>query len=243
MNMLSNQLPLPVALRDDATFDNYICSDRFVSGRAMSHSSLLVDQLRRQLTGGERYLYLYGNKGCGCSHLLQAACHYADQLGFSAMYLPLFEVRHYAPSELFDSLDQLSLVCLDDLQAIVGSIEWEEALFHLFNHLAANSVALLVSANGSVRTLPWVLADLASRLSSGAVYHVAPPSMECRLTILQCRAHQRGIKLSSEVAQFIYYRCQRDMGALMTVLDRLDQASLTAQRRLTIPFVKAVMGW
>ena len=41
--------------------------------------------------------------------------------------------------------------------------------------------------------------------------------------------------------QFLLRRLPRNMAALCTFLDELDAASLVAQRRLTVPFVKAVM--
>ena len=61
--------------------------------------------------------------------------------------------------------------------------------------------------------------------------------------MLKLRAHHRGFDLSDEVARFIIRRCSRDMGDLFILLQKLDNASLCAKRRLTIPFVKEVMRW
>ena len=69
MSFFFEQLPLALQLRDEATFDNFFPGD----------NALLLEQLRRQLVDGERYLYIYGSEGCGRSHLLQAACHRAQQ--------------------------------------------------------------------------------------------------------------------------------------------------------------------
>lgn len=237
--MLSSQLSLPIKLRDDATFANYFCGNR----HANNHKLLLIEALQNQLVGGQRYLYIHGNRHCGRSHLLQAACHSASKRNLPSVYLPLQNCRHYHASELLNGLDQLALVCLDDIQAIAGDDTWEEALFHLFNQLADRNVALLVSASCAVPYLNIQLTDLSSRLSSGVVYRVSSPDNEELLTILQWRAKRRGLLLTHEVGQFICHRCRRDMGTLMATLDRLDQASLAAQRRLTIPFVKSVMAW
>ena len=49
--------------------------------------------------------------------------------------------------------------------------------------------------------------------------------------------------MSEDVAGFIMRRAPRKLGDLLGLLDTLDENSLQAQRRLTIPFVKAVMGW
>jgi len=227
------QLPLAVQLRDEHTFDNFYGGD----------NSLLLAQLQAQINGGERYIYLYGSEGSGCTHLLQAACHHAGSQGLSSVYLPLAELAHYPPTALFEGLEQLALVCIDELQAIAGDTQWEEALFHLFNRLDRAGVTLTIAANCAVRALPLGLADLASRLSWGMVYQLKPLEDAQQMQLLQLRAAQRGLDISSEVAQFIVHRCQRRTPALMALLDDLDTASLKEQRRLTIPFIKSVKGW
>lgn len=233
MSFLFEQLPLAVQLRDDATFDNFYVGD----------NPLLVDQLRKQLQQGERYIYLYGAAGSGRTHLLQAACHQAQQLNQASVYLPLQELQQYSPEELFQGIEQLALVCVDDIQCVVGNSEWEQALFHLFNRLAENDVGLLISANCAARELAVELADLASRLSWGALYQINNLSDTQRIAATQLRAGRRGLELNDEVAQYIYHRCQRDTESLLTVLDILDRASLKEQRRLTVPFVKSTMSW
>ena len=53
----------------------------------------------------------------------------------------------------------------------------------------------------------------------------------------------RGLQMSDEVGRFILTRGERSMSALFELLERLDQASLQAQRKLTIPFLKETLGW
>jgi DnaA-homolog protein len=233
MSFLFEQLPLAVQLRDDATFDNFYSAE----------NDLVVDQLMHQLPTGDAYIYLYGANRCGRSHLLQAACHRADQLALTSVYLPLNDLRDYPPANLFEGLEQLSLVCLDDIQLLAGDAEWEQQLFHLYNRLQQRGGKLLVSANCAVRELPLTLADLASRLSWGAVYQLKNLNDEQLTQAFKLRANKRGLELSDEVAQYIYHRCHRDTRALINVLEQLDSASLKQQRRLTVPFVKATLGW
>ena len=233
MSFLFEQLPLALQLRDDATFDNYFIAD----------NALLVDQLRRQLECGERYIYIHGANGSGRSHLLQAACHRAGQLDMASVYLPLNELQDYSAQQLFDGLEQVALVCLDDIHCVAGKPQWEQALFSVFNRLAEHRVHLLVAADCAVRKLGIELPDLASRLSWGTLHHIKTLTDQQRIDALQFRAAKRGLEVNDEVAQFIYHRCQRDTETLLCVLDRLDKASLKEQRRLTVPFVKTTMQW
>ena len=233
MSYAYEQLPLAVQLRDDATFEN------FFPGK----NALLVNEVGRQLQHGEQFLYLCGPTGSGRSHLLQAACHKADQLGFPSVYLPLDELNYYKPEQLFEGLSALPLVCLDNINAVLGDKAWEEALFHLFNQMREADSCLLVSADQPVADLPINMPDLASRLGWGAFYQLQPLDDEQRITVLKLRAEARGLDLNDEVAQFIYKRCQRDMDALLKTLSQLDSASLKERRKLTIPFVKETLRW
>ena len=230
------QLPLGVRLRDDATFANYYPG---ANAAALGY----VERLCEAEAGWtESLIYLWGSAGVGRSHLLQAACLRFEQRGEQAVYLPLAEVVEYGP-ELLDNLEQCELVCLDDLDAVAGRRDWEEALFHLFNRLRDSGRRLLLGAATSPRELAVQLADLKSRLTLALVFQLHVLSDEDKLRALQLCASRRGLHLSDEVGRFILTRGERSMSALFELLERLDQASLQAQRKLTIPFLKETLGW
>ena len=140
-------------------------------------------------------------------------------------------------------LESCALVCLDDIDAIQGDKQWEEALFHLYNALQAAGVSLLVSARLPPAMLPVVLPDLRSRLQSLLVLPLALPDDEALLAALMLRARSRGMTLEAEVGRYILSRATRSMADLVAVLDVLDARSLSAGRRLSIPFVREALGW
>lgn len=227
------QLPLPVQLRDEGTFDNFLPSPATLP---------LVAALRQQAEGtGEAIIYIYGADGVGKSHLLQASCHLAG--AGRALYLPLGELADQAPDEVVQGVEALGLVCLDDVDRVLGRADWELALFHLCNRARQRGCALLVAGNAAPRALGVDLPDLRSRLTWGIVYQLAPAGDEEKIAILQFRARRRGLSLSREVCSYLVSRSARDMEALLTLLAILDKASLVQQRALSIPFVKAVLGW
>jgi DnaA family protein len=100
---------------------------------------------------------------------------------------------------------------------------------------------MVISGTAPPAALPFKLADLASRLNGGVVLTVQPLDEDEQLAALQLRAQLRGCELPEDTAQFLLRRLPRNMAALCAFLDELDEASLVAQRRLTVPFVKAVM--
>ncbi len=182
-------------------------------------------------------LYLWGKAGVGKSHLLQAACGYAQQRQQPAAYMPLAEFKDL-DAEVAQGLERYGLICVDDVDAIAGRDAWESALFHLYNRARERGALMIFSAVGKPADLGLNLTDLRSRLAWGSVWHIEELPDQDKLSALQLRAWQRGFSLPDEVGAYLMQRCPRDMHSLFALLDKLDRASLSEHRKLTIPFVR-----
>ncbi len=225
------QLPLGVQLRDSASFNTFFPGP---------NSELLhqLGNIAAASTGSASVHFISGPEGSGKTHLLQATSRAAGMHGRSSAYLPLKELAA-SGSGLIEGMAQQSLVCLDDVDAVIGQRDWEEALMALSDGLRAAGGHLIATATRPPMELGLNLKDLATRLAWGPVYAVRPLSDEDKVRLLQQRAQGRGLEMPEEVGRFLLTRSSREIPALLSVLDRLDQASLAAQRRLTIPFVRA----
>ncbi len=228
MTVAAGQLPLGIGLRDSATFENY-----YPAGNELVLQTLQADE--------ERYVYLWGGKGTGKTHLLQAICHAAADADRHSAYIPLNALPELSP-EILTGLEQQAVIVLDDIQLIAGHEEWELALFHLYNRAQEAGARLVVSSTVSPAGLALELADLASRLSWGPVFQLESLNDDEKRAALQLRARRRGLIMAEEVADYLLKRGPRDMDSLFTLLNRLDEASLVAQRRLTIPFVRELLN-
>jgi DnaA family protein len=80
------------------------------------------------------------------------------------------------------------------------------------------------------------------RCAAGAVFQLRALPEEEQHAALQLRARLRGLELPEETWQWLRRRLPRDMRTLYELLDTLDEAALTAQRRLTVPFIREVLG-
>ena len=87
----------------------------------------------------------------------------------------------------------------------------------------------------------WSLRDLGSRLAASPVFQLRALDETEQQAALQLRAGLRGVELPEETSRWLQRRFPRDMRRLYELLDTLDQAALTAQRRLTIPFIREVL--
>lgn len=225
---MSVQLPLHIGLRDSATFANFHPAD---------NAQILAQCQQCAQVRGERFVFIHGATGSGKSHLLQAACHAASESGLSVVYLPLAQ-REQFRVEMLEGLENMGMLCIDDLDAIAGDAEWEEAIFHLYNRVRDAEARLIVAANNHPMALAVQLPDLQSRLVWGLVYKLQPLDDEQLTAALQLRAKGRGLELPAEVVAYLLKRCARDMNSLFDLLEKLDRESLVAQRKLTIPFVR-----
>jgi DnaA family protein len=225
--MTAYQLPLDIQLSDYATFDNFYPGD----------NSELLTLLKG---GGEPIVYFWSNAATGKSHLLQAICHFAYLHDKRAMYLPLSS-NEVNPVDAMVGLEVFDLLCIDDVQVLQGDQASQEALFHLLNRLRDTQKLVCITGNAAPDALGLSLKDLVSRLQWGPVFHMSTLSDEDKLRALQLRAINRGIELEDGVAEYLLKHVPRDLHTLFNLLDKLDVASLAAQRRLTIPFVKTML--
>ena len=232
------QYPL-LALKfpDDETFAS------FYPGKNVD----LITLLKNSVVGiGEPVLYMWGEKGSGRSHLLHALCSEMDDKGLDIAYIPLTHYQSMA-LDIFENMENMSLVCVDNIDSIAGNKKWEKALFDFYNRWLDNAdnqplgASLVLCASGLPKNIGIELVDLVSRFEWGACCHLLALNDEEKLGALQLRSQLKGIKLPVDVGRFLLSRLSREMDILLKTLDKLDNASLEAQRKLTIPFVKEVL--
>jgi DnaA family protein len=229
---MNRQLALAIQVNEEATLGNF----------NWANNTLLEQQLQQMLSlKDERVLYLWGAKGSGKSHILQACCQALDSIQ-APMYLPLMLLKEWGPQTI-EGVDEQDLICIDDIDVIANDPAWEEALFHLYNRIKDKEKSLfIVSANQPPASLSIQLADLRSRFAWGLVIHIHELNDEEKMNTLVGHALKRGFALPKTVAQFLLNRCSRNMHDLQQLLNRLDEASLAAHRKITIPFVKDILG-
>ena len=230
-NKSFRQLPLYFGVRDVFSFDTLVAGSNEVAVGIVQQCAL---------GEGEKQVYIWSSHSAGKSHLLQAACHQASKNQRTVCYLPVAEIIEQSVRVL-DELEQLDLVCLDDVDLMAQSPDWEEALFDLINRMRESGNSLLLAASSSPEALDIKLPDLRSRLAWGPVFQLQALSDAEKREALRIRAGQRGLELPDNVAEYLMRHYPRDLFGLFERLEVLDTAAMAMQRRLTVPFVKSVL--
>jgi DnaA family protein len=218
------QLALGIRLRDEATFATFVVGAN-------------AEPVAAVRAGAAPSIWLWGPSGSGKSHLLQAAC---AAVGAPAAYLSL-EPDDALPAEALAGFERAGLVCIDAVDAIAGDTRWERALFALYNACTDLGTRMIFAARAAPRTPAWALDDWRSRAAASVVYQLRDLDEAGRIEALRRRAERRGIELPAETVDYLMRRQARDLRSLLALLDALDQASLAAQRRLTVPFIRAAL--
>jgi DnaA family protein len=225
----SPQLPLALRFPPDQRFPGFV------------GAPLAVARLQAFAQGSQRdWVFLSGPAAGGKTHLLLATAAAASEQGRRVVYLPLQHARGCL-RDLLAGQEQVDVVALDGLEAIAGAREDEVALFDFHNRARAADCSVLYAARDVPANLALDLPDLRSRLAQCLHLGLEALDETGRREVLRRRAAARGLVLDEAVLDYLFRRVGRDLGSLTALLERLDRASLAAQRRITVPFLRGLI--
>lgn len=228
--LIHPQLPLGFEPGELFTFESFVPGNNKVATGLAQQAAI---------GKGENQLYFWGESGLGKSHLLQASCNLAAKNQYTVCYLTRVEILNQS-TDMFDGLEQIDLICLDDIESWLINDAWEIALFDLINRVRENNNRLMMASTHPPEEAFVKLPDLRSRLAWGPVFQLHHLADNEKFQALHYRAKQSGLELPEKVADYLMQRYPRDMCGLFERLALLDKASMATQRRLTIPLVKSV---
>ncbi|NOQ90065.1 MAG: hypothetical protein GQ549_03875, partial [Gammaproteobacteria bacterium] len=116
-SLIHPQLPLGFEAGELFTFDSFVAGNNAVAvGIAQQTALAMQEGLDVQADANEKQLYFWGDNGLGKSHLLQACCNAAAKNQRTVCYLTQAEILNQSV-DMFDGLEQVELICLDDIDS------------------------------------------------------------------------------------------------------------------------------
>jgi DnaA family protein len=204
--------------------------DNFVAGA----NAELVSRLQQlAVSKGSGSLYLWGPRGCGKSHLLDATAAAA----LSHRPVLRLPAREAAAAT---SLAAHTLLVVDDVQQLTA--EAQIAVFRAFNdmRILGMEIDLLLAGSEPPLRLP-LREDLRTRIGQSLIYEVQPLTDDEKTSALQQHAAARGMVMDASVLPYLLRHGRRDLPSLMDMLDALDHASLEFKRPPTLPLLRELM--
>lgn len=182
-------------------------------------------------------LYIWGKSGVGKSHLLMAlATQYSEQ-NKPFCYLPLKQYQEFQP-EILQGLNQLDLICLDDIDVIFGNEQWELAIFHLYNQYPNK---LLISSSIAVSNEHILVPDLASRMQWGLTFELKTLQDDDLIRLLKQYAMRQAMPVADVVYKYLINHYSRNTIQLIEFIKLLSNYSLEQKKKVSIKLVKELL--
>ncbi len=196
-------------------------------------------------------LFIWGPSACGKTHLLEgmvsrfrntrraaAVCLTAEKFTIEfldALHgggLPSFRHKHRG----------LELLAIDDAQFFTGKKHTVAELFHTIDTAVRSGKQLVITADRPPAELAGIGPELASRLQSGLVCAMEPPTLEVREGILAGLGERFSLPLPDEVKQKLASQITTHARQLEGAIKLLKAASRARRCTVTSELAEELLG-
>ncbi|MDR2513333.1 MAG: chromosomal replication initiator protein DnaA [Puniceicoccales bacterium] len=217
--------PLPPAIKDSNTFENFIVAPE----NELAHAaSLAVSE-----APGNQYnpLFVYGATGLGKTHLLHAIAHavlrrkpdshilYVTCEAFTNDYINAVQERSLTAFR--QRYRKVDILLIDDIHFLADKERTQEEFFHTFNELHNYRKQIVLTSDRTAREISRLEERLISRFSWGYTADIGAPSLETRNAILRSKAAMRGLELDTKIFDFLAEGIVRNVRNLEGAIQRL----------------------
>ncbi len=196
-------------------------------------------------------LFLYGASGLGKSHLLHAIGHYIFSSDPAAKVSAMTAERF--TNEMITALRQghidafrrkfrrSRVLLIDDVEFLQGKERTQIEFFHAFNEIHESGGQIVVTSDHAPKDLTELDARLRSRFSWGLIADLQPPDLETRVAILQRKAMDADIQLTSDLAFYLADHFQANIRELEGALVRVSAFASLHRMEMSIDLAEQIL--
>jgi DnaA family protein len=139
---------------------------------------------------------------------------------------------------ILEGINDLNLICLDDIDLISNQRDWELALFNLINECYEKDCFLLLS--GSIDKLE-VIPDLISRIKKMEILRLKAIDDDELLRATQSISKNLNIEISDKNMNYLINNSRRDIKTVFRTLSQLEKESLERKKSIGLNLIKEVI--
>lgn len=180
---------------------------------------------------GAPFVVIYGETGCGKTHLIEV---FRQATGALALKLE-------NGLDPYEFMGEAKTAVLDDVESMIGTASGEQALFHLYNFAKENQLSILMTSRTAPAQWNIALPDLKSRMGAVPVVEISSPDDTLMEAVLVKLFADRQLQVERGLIAYMLPRMERSFSAAQSLVDDIDREALAQKRRITVPLVKELL--
>ena len=196
-------------------------------------------------------MFIYGPSGCGKTHLINAIGVRTKELypQKRVLYVSarLFTIQ-YSNAKLQNKINDfinfyqtIDMLIVDDVQEWVTAVRTQDTFFHIFNHLFRNGKRIILASDRPPVDLQGMNERLITRFSCGLIAELERPNVQLCVDILQNKIKRDGLKIPSDVVQFIAETANGSVRDLEGVVNSLLAFSIVYNGNIDMKLAERVI--
>ena len=224
--------------------------DNFIPGDNSRYAYNIAKAIAANPASEYNPFLIYSNVGLGKTHLAEAIGNRIVQtLKYKVTYVTCeYFINEFMKSIRTNTVEQykniyrnVDVLIIDDVQFLEGRGETQNALFNIFNSLKDSNKQMIFTSDRPVSAIKEFLPRLSTRLNSGVVADLQPPSFETKVAILKNKCIQKNINVDDNILFYISENIQSNVRDLEACLNRLIAFVKEMNEPLTLENSKKIL--
>ncbi|PZO86622.1 MAG: DNA replication protein [Micavibrio aeruginosavorus] len=178
-------------------------------------------------------LIIYGPVASGKSHLAAVWSEKANASSIDHTALNDTSVRGLA--------ERSRHVVIEDADALIGNVEREKGLFHLYNLFKEEKRSILITLSEPPVRRSFAVPDLASRLRAAPCVAIREPDDVLLGSILVKLFNDRQLRVGQDVIRYILLHMERSFEAARRIVAEADTRAMIEKRAVSVPLLKEII--